>query len=106
MSHPKNNTASAFAQYAVTVETAYKACHGADDETLQVRGGIDVIDALEDSSCRLSEVLLFIREYLDEDAGLKISAVYLLQEQLMNAKAVLDSSVAGLMHARLVGGGK
>lgn len=102
--HPKNSTAPQKAQVAVTELTMFRACLGADDETLQVRGGMDVVDALEDSSYRLSEVLLFIREYLDEEQGLKTSGVYLLQEQVMNAKAVLDASVAGLMTARRAGG--
>lgn len=67
---------------------------------MQVRPGVCVIDALEDSSCLLSEVLLFIREHMDEDHGLKVSGVYLLQEHLVHAKAVLDSSVSGLIHSR------
>lgn len=102
--HPKNTTALQKAQVAVTDATQFRACIGAEDETLQVRAGIDVVDALEDSSCRLSEVLLFIRDHLDDDLGLKTSGVYLLQEHVMNAKAVLDASVAGLMTARRAGG--
>ncbi|POQ03667.1 hypothetical protein [Pseudomonas syringae] len=100
MTHLKNTTAPPKSQVAVTKAHDFRPINPAGDEILQVRSGVCVIDALEDSSCLLSEVLLFIRDHLDEDAGLKVSGVYLLQEHLINAKAVLDASVSGLMAQR------
>jgi hypothetical protein len=106
MSRLENTTVPKTAQVAVTQAMLYRPCVGADDSNLQVRAGIDVVDALEDSSSRLSEVLLFICQYTDEEEGLKTSGVYLLKEQVMNAKAVLDASVAGLMTTRRAGGAR
>lgn len=104
MSRPENTIVLGAAQAAVTQATLYRPRVCAEDSSLQVRAGIDVVDALEDSSSRLSEVLLFICDYTDEEDGLKPSGVYLLKEQVMNAKAVLDASVSGLMTARRAGG--
>jgi hypothetical protein len=102
--HPKNSTKPLKAQDPVTAVTAFKAINPHDDRIFQVAPGVDVVDALEDSSCLLSEVLFFLKEYHDEDTGLKTAGVYLIQEVLLNAKAIVDSSVCGLMAAQRAGG--
>ena len=104
MSRPKNTTSNTPGQGPVTakLEPGTENCDAS--EILEVRAGVCVVDALEISSCRLSEALLFIKDYSDFDVGLKTSGVYLLQECLISAKAVLDSSIKGLMSARHAGG--
>ena len=104
MSHPKNSTAPQKAQDPVTAAMSFKVINPGGDRIFQVTPGLCVVDALEDSSCLLSEVLLFIQEYNDEDTGLKTGGVYLIQEILANAKAIVDSSVCGLMAAQRAGG--
>jgi hypothetical protein len=98
MSHPKNSKTPEVTQQPLTTEHQV-------DELMSVRSGVPVLDALELSSCRMSELLSFIRDHVDEDDGLKVSAVYLAQEHLIGAKAMLDSCISGLMQAERVGGG-
>lgn len=104
MSHPKNSTKPLGTQVPVTQLTQFKAISTESDHIFQVTPGVCLVDALEDSSCLLSEVLLFIQQYNDEDSGLKTAGVYLIQEVLVNAKAIVDSSVSGLMAAQRAGG--
>ncbi|VVO24383.1 hypothetical protein PS710_04503 [Pseudomonas fluorescens] len=100
--HPKNSTRKDPAQVAVT--QPFEVVDHERDEFLQVRHDIAVTDALELSSARLSEVLLFIRDHADEESGLKSSGLYLITEHLIGAKALLDSSVSGIVAARRAGG--
>lgn len=102
--HPKNSTKPDKAQDPVTAVMAFKAINPEGDRMFQVTPGVCVIDALEDSSCLLSEILLFIQQYNDEDQGMKTAGVYMIQEVLVNAKAIVDSSVCGLMAAQRAGG--
>ncbi|VVO22876.1 hypothetical protein PS723_04358 [Pseudomonas fluorescens] len=102
MSHPKNSTSKALAQVAVT--QPFEVVDHMKDEFLQVRHDVAVTDALELSSARLSEVLLFIRDHTDEESGLRNSGVHLIQEHLAGAKALLDSSVNGIIAAQRAGG--
>ncbi|KWS41932.1 MULTISPECIES: hypothetical protein [Pseudomonas syringae group] len=102
MSQPKSNTAPKKAQVAVT--QPFEVIDHGKDEFLQVRSGIPALDAMELSSAWLSEVLLFIRDYYDEETGLKTSGVYLIQQQLISAKALIDASVVGIMEAERSGG--
>jgi hypothetical protein len=101
---PEISTKPHKAQAPLTQPTPFKAINPESDRIFQVNSGICLIDALEDSSCLLSEVLLFIQQYNDEDSGLKTAGVYLIQEVLVNAKAIVDSSVSGLMAAQRAGG--
>jgi hypothetical protein len=75
-----------------------------NDEYLQVRPDIPVLDAIERSSCRIAEILLFLREHYDDETGLKVSGVYMVQEHLISAKALIDASVNGLIAAQREGG--
>lgn len=100
--HPKNTTGKASAQVAVT--QPFEVVDHEKDEFLQVRHGISVTEALEMSSNRLAEVLCFIRDHVDEESGIKNSGVWLLQEHLIGAKALLDSSVNGIIAAQRAGG--
>lgn len=102
MSHPKNTTASLKAQVAVT--QPFEVIDHEKDEYLQIRSDIPVLKAMEESSTWLSEVLLFIRDYNDDEDGLKVSGVYLIQQQLIGAKALIDASVDGIMAAQRSGG--
>lgn len=104
MTHSKNTTALSHAQVPVTETSDFRVVNPGGERVLQVTPGICVVDALEDSSCLLSEALLFITDYLDEDHGLKTSGVYLLQQHLISAKGILDSSVKGLVTAQRQGG--
>ncbi|TDV44426.1 hypothetical protein EC919_11498 [Pseudomonas graminis] len=104
MSHPKNSTKPLEAQVPLTQLMQFKAINPESDQIFQVTPGICLVDALENSSCLLSEVLLFIQQYHDEDSGLKTAGVYLIQEVLVSAKAIVDSSVCGLMAAQRAGG--
>lgn len=102
--HPKNSIKPDKAQDPVTGVMPFKAINPDGDRIFQVTPGICVVDALEDGSCLLSEILMFISEYHDADTGLKPGAVYLIQETLENAKAIVDSSVCGLMATQRAGG--
>ena len=104
MSHPKNSTKPDKAQDPVTAVMAFRAINPEGDRIFQVTPGICVVDALEDSSCLLSEVLMFISDYNDADTGMKVGGMYMIQEVLENAKAIVDSSVCGLMAAQRAGG--
>lgn len=95
--HPKNSTTVKVTQPPVTAALDV-------DEFFSVRPGVPFIDALEISSCRISEILLFLRDHVDEEEGLKVSAVYLMQDHLVGAKAILDSAASGLMCASPKGG--
>lgn len=101
---PKNSTKPDKAQDPVTAVMAFKAINPDGDRIFQVAPGVCVVDALEDGSCLLSEILMFTSEYNDADTGLKPGAIYLIQETLESAKAIVDSSVSGLMAARHAGG--
>ncbi|MCF7537567.1 hypothetical protein [Pseudomonas petrae] len=97
MLHPKSNTETQKAQDPVTDVMPFRAIDSDGGRIFQVASGICVIDALEDSSCLLSEILLFIRDYSNQDSGLKISAVHVIEDILINAKAIVDASTSGLM---------
>ena len=96
MSHLKNTTASLAKQGLRTVSMPI----GSDLDVLEVRAGVGALEALEDSSSRLGEALLFIRDHMDSDTGLKTSGAWMVQQSLENAKGILDSLVMGIMQAR------
>jgi hypothetical protein len=100
MTHPKSTTETQRAQAPVTDVMPFRQIDSVGGRIFQVAPGICVIDALEDSSCLLSEILLFIRDYSDQDSGLKISAVHVIEDILINAKAIVDASTSGLMESQ------
>lgn len=102
MLQPENTTTPLKAQAAVT--QPFEVVDHDKDEFLQVRSDVPVLKAMEESSTWLSEVLLFIRDYNDDEDGLKTSGVYLIQQQLIGAKALIDASVDGIIAAQRSGG--
>lgn len=66
---------------------------------LAVRAGLPVSDLLELSSCRLGETLELLREQAEGDEGLSQNTLYVVQNQIETAKAMLDACSAGLILA-------
>ncbi|MBZ9666354.1 hypothetical protein H3221_016545 [Pseudomonas sp. LMG 31766] len=52
---------------------------------------------MELSSCRLAETLELLREQAEGDEGLSQNTLYVVQNQLETAKAMLDACTAGLV---------
>lgn len=104
MSRPENTKTHTAPQEPLTAEWDFHVINAEQNHCLRVTPGLPVLDVLEDSSCRLAEVLKFIDDHLDDERGLKVSALYLLQNHLVTAKALVDSSTAGLIRAGHAGG--
>ncbi|ERX91930.1 TPA: DUF3077 domain-containing protein [Pseudomonas aeruginosa] len=64
---------------------------------LQVRSGVPVGEALDSASCRLSEVIEFLREQSVDEQGLSQNSLYLVWFLVENVKAVVDAANLGVL---------
>lgn len=82
-----------------TREQTFESLNSDGLNALAVRPGLPVSDLLELSSCRLAETLELLREQAEADEGLSQNTLYVVQNQIETAKAMLDACTAGLILA-------
>jgi len=70
---------------------------GQSGDLVEVRAGAPIDEVLELASCRLSEVLELLREQAEHDEGLTQNMLYVTQDLLVGAKAMVDACSGGLL---------
>lgn len=80
-------------------EYAFESLSSDGVKALSVRPGLPVSDLLELSSCRLAEIIELLRGQAEGDEGLSQNTLYVVQNQIETAKAMLDACTAGLILA-------
>lgn len=78
-------------------ERTFEGLSNTGVDALAVRSGLPVEGLMELSSCRLAETLELLREQAEGDEGLVLNTLYVVQNQLETAKAMLDACTAGLV---------
>lgn len=82
---------------ALSREWHFEDLSGDQQYALAIRADLPVDDLLELSSCRLAEVLELLREQAEGNEGLTQNTLYIVQNQIEMAKAMIDACSLGLI---------
>lgn len=81
----------------LSAEQTFESLDAVGTQTFAVRPGLPMSDLLELSSCRLSETIELLREQSEGNEGLSQNTIYIVQNQLVTAKALIDACSSGLL---------
>ncbi|MGP9823786.1 hypothetical protein ACT048_04825 [Ectopseudomonas khazarica] len=78
-------------------EQTFEGLSNTGVDALAVRSGLPAEDLMDLSSRRLAETIELLREQAEGDEGLSQNTLYVVQNQLEVAKAMLDACIDGLV---------